>query len=120
VGNYVTTEVWNYVIVDTFEATHDSLRRVCAAPDDVAGIAEGFVRHWRASEGEYGAEWERASEVRIGILGPQVKRGPLLAAPAPQPTPPPLFSSHGNAQRVTRGRDAATHLAVQKHALRPS
>ncbi|MEH0549172.1 hypothetical protein QA802_40830 [Streptomyces sp. B21-105] len=50
-----------------FEATVDSLRRVFAVPDDVAGITEGLVRHWRTPEGEYGEEWERASEVRKSI-----------------------------------------------------
>ncbi|MFG2811515.1 hypothetical protein [Streptomyces massasporeus] len=67
----MTTEVG----VDTFEATHDSLRRVFAAPDDVAGIAEGLVRHWRTPEGEYGAEWERASEVRKSIEALHQLRG---------------------------------------------
>jgi hypothetical protein len=64
---------WSYAQLGTdthevlFEATVDSLRRVFAAPGDVAGVAEGLVRHWRTPEGEYGAEWERASEVRKSI-----------------------------------------------------
>jgi hypothetical protein len=36
---------------------------IFAAPVDVAGVAEGLVRRCRTPEGEYGAEWERASEV---------------------------------------------------------
>ncbi|MEU5396072.1 hypothetical protein [Streptomyces tibetensis] len=64
---------WSYAQLGTdthevlFEATVDPLRRVFAAPGDVAGIAEGLVRNWRTPEGEYGAEWERASEVRKSI-----------------------------------------------------
>lgn len=40
------------------------LHRVFASPDDVAHVAEGLVRHWRTPDGEYGAEWDRALEIR--------------------------------------------------------
>jgi hypothetical protein len=43
------------------------LHRVVASPDDVADVAHGLVGSWRTPQGEYGAEWERASQARTAI-----------------------------------------------------
>ncbi|WP_346182701.1 DUF6292 family protein [Streptomyces osmaniensis] len=44
-----------------------ALHRVFAAPDDVAAVAEHFVRNGRMPCGEFGAEWEQAAAVRATI-----------------------------------------------------
>ncbi|MFJ8719658.1 DUF6292 family protein [Streptomyces violaceus] len=64
---------WSYAKLGL--STHDvllegpltPLHRVFASPEDVAAVAEGLVYRWRAPEGEYGAEWARAPEVRAAI-----------------------------------------------------
>ncbi|MEU8851915.1 DUF6292 family protein [Streptomyces sp. NPDC048564] len=43
------------------------LRRVFAAPDDVAEVADHLVRNWRMPDSEYGAEWGQAAQVRDTI-----------------------------------------------------
>jgi hypothetical protein len=43
------------------------LHWVYAAPEDVAAVGEQFVCHWRLPTGEYGAEWDGASQVRATI-----------------------------------------------------
>jgi hypothetical protein len=57
------------------EAPVMALRRIFAAPDDVADIADGLVRRWRTPEGEYAAEWGRAPEVRAAIEAFHQHRG---------------------------------------------
>ncbi|MFF5523168.1 hypothetical protein [Streptomyces coeruleorubidus] len=49
------------------EALVAPLHRVFADPDDVADVAEGLVHHWRTPHGEYGREWDPASELRTAI-----------------------------------------------------
>ncbi|MET9913401.1 hypothetical protein ABZZ74_42710 [Streptomyces sp. NPDC006476] len=44
-----------------------ALHRAYAAPEDVAAVAEQFVGHGRLPAGEYGAEWDEASQVRATI-----------------------------------------------------
>ncbi|GGV90708.1 hypothetical protein GCM10010228_79640 [Streptomyces massasporeus] len=61
------------------EAPVTPLRRTFAAPDDVAGIADGLVRHWRTPEGEHAAEWERAPEVRKAIVAFHQDRGKRMS-----------------------------------------
>ncbi|WP_060886832.1 DUF6292 family protein [Streptomyces caniscabiei] len=43
------------------------LRRVFAAPDSVAEVADTLVRSRSAPSGEYGTEWEEARSVRTAI-----------------------------------------------------
>ncbi len=43
------------------------LHRVYAAPEGVAAVGEQFVCHGRLPTGEYGAEWDGASQVRATI-----------------------------------------------------
>ncbi|WOT40577.1 DUF6292 family protein [Streptomyces coeruleorubidus] len=49
------------------EAPVTPLHRVFADPGDVAEVADGLVRHWRTSDGDYGTEWDEASGVRNAI-----------------------------------------------------
>ncbi|GGJ63193.1 DUF6292 family protein [Streptomyces brasiliensis] len=44
-----------------------ALHRVFAVPQDVAGVAERIVHRRLTNLGEYGAEWDRAPEVRATI-----------------------------------------------------
>lgn len=44
-----------------------ALRRVFAAPGDVADAAEPLVCHWRLPGGEYAGEWDQAGHVRAVI-----------------------------------------------------
>ncbi|WP_369220591.1 DUF6292 family protein [Streptomyces sp. R39] len=44
-----------------------ALHRVFATPDDVAEVAEQYVRTWRTPTSEYGAEWDGAPHVRDTI-----------------------------------------------------
>lgn len=45
----------------------DPLRRVFAAPKDVAEVADQLVGDWRRPSGEYGTEWDGAPDVRAAI-----------------------------------------------------
>jgi hypothetical protein len=107
---------WSYARLGTdthevlFEATVDSLRRVFAAPEDVAGIAEGLVRHWpprgrvRGGVGTAirGAEVDR----RFSPAQRRVGRTTILISGSPQGGVPGCVA--GGVSAVVYGRGVPT------------
>jgi hypothetical protein len=64
---------WSYAKLGTstadvlLDAPVVPLHRIFATPHDIAAVAEQLVHHWRTPDGEYGAEWDRAREVRTAL-----------------------------------------------------
>ncbi len=90
--------------------------RVFADPDDVADVADGLVHHWHTPHGEYGAEWDRAPEIRTACetfrhyrvltgrtysLSTQGRRAALVSR-----APSPARSTGAGASDVAGGRFA--------------
>lgn len=65
------------------EAPVIPLHRVFADLDDVAAVTEGLAHRWRTPHGGYGAEWDRASQVRTAIEKFRRARATSLAAARP-------------------------------------